>query len=938
MMEVDPDISLGPAVSPPEAQPLSVPTNTVVPTSSSPSHQWFQPNSPTKTFEYSAPALRPLPNPPSAIISTSDVASWPKLKLDQLFIEWFARPDSQTWISNLLQDLDGGKPSAISVLDFRNRTSRYERAHSPGRSKSPTSHGNPSFSPQQAPSSPVSKLFRTHVPFDDSDSPHSPPATPISGIAVPNLQPALSVQSAISMDLGKSGSVSPIALDQQHNVPQNEPWKLTASTGGDGNGNENQVVLLSNQSDGPEQSNVSAPTENKSTQDTTIPSTSTSSLVNDSSSNVNHSNSTSYQPNGETKSSDVTKTSDAPVEQIKYFQDQKAASPDATNVTESIESVKVDSSKPNTMATDAAAATPCPNGQVNPADGFAISDDVQSDMANVDSTTVNAVDSSSTTAVNTTTTHAALPPTNPRSAAMSDCSSQKKNAAKRKILPKFYFPCGRDAEAREKKERSSMVDFFKNHQSQNKPPRFLRGDIAELVVEVVGLPSYFASIIFNMISEHYPRLTSDDTMKDVDGSEEASATSGMGGGLDRTAMAMGGDETWRNSNADTKMADGETSGAEMKDVTSTATAPAPAPDGKPATVDKADDYITEEQISAFYKAQCEGKSREARLFQTLLGRVPRNFLIPSDFKPLMQALLMCHQGLAFLHATPEFQQRYSETVIERIYFGCTRQHNGRLTLSDIKRCKLLDTLMVIDEEDDINRERRYFSYEHFYVLYCRFWELDANHDLQIDKEDLMRYSSHSLTTRIVDRIFSGHARPLDAPQNTGYMSYTDFIWFCLSEEDKTSDTAIDYWFRCIDMDGDGIITMFDMEYFYKEQLHRMESFGHEPVQIKDILCQLLDMISPNINPPMIRRRDLKKCRLAGNFFNILFNLNKFFTIEARDPLQIRQEHATPDLTDWDRFAAIEYLRLSADEEGDEDEPWEEVGDAPNPLLAGEAPF
>lgn len=49
---------------------------------------------------------------------------------------------------------------------------------------------------------------------------------------------------------------------------------------------------------------------------------------------------------------------------------------------------------------------------------------------------------------------------------------------------------------------------------------------------------------------------------------------------------------------------------------------------------------------------------------------------------------------------------------------------------------------------------RYFSYEHFYVIYCKFWELDTDHDFLIDKENLIRYGNHSLTYRIVDRIFS----------------------------------------------------------------------------------------------------------------------------------------------------------------------------------------
>lgn len=49
---------------------------------------------------------------------------------------------------------------------------------------------------------------------------------------------------------------------------------------------------------------------------------------------------------------------------------------------------------------------------------------------------------------------------------------------------------------------------------------------------------------------------------------------------------------------------------------------------------------------------------------------------------------------------------------------------------------------------------RYFSYEHFYVIYCKFWELDTDHDFLIDKENLIRYGNHALTYRIVDRIFS----------------------------------------------------------------------------------------------------------------------------------------------------------------------------------------
>lgn len=39
----------------------------------------------------------------------------------------------------------------------------------------------------------------------------------------------------------------------------------------------------------------------------------------------------------------------------------------------------------------------------------------------------------------------------------------------------------------------------------------------------------------------------------------------------------------------------------------------------------------------------------------------------------------------------------------------------------------------------------------------------------------------------------------------------------LSEEDKTTDTSIEYWFKVIDLDNNYIITGYELEYFYEEQ-------------------------------------------------------------------------------------------------------------------------
>ena len=40
------------------------------------------------------------------------------------------------------------------------------------------------------------------------------------------------------------------------------------------------------------------------------------------------------------------------------------------------------------------------------------------------------------------------------------------------------------------------------------------------------------------------------------------------------------------------------------------------------------------------------------------------------------------------------------------------------------------------------------------VVVRQWWELDSDHDFLVSKNDLLRYGNHSLTYRIVERIFT----------------------------------------------------------------------------------------------------------------------------------------------------------------------------------------
>ena len=119
------------------------------------------------------------------------------------------------------------------------------------------------------------------------------------------------------------------------------------------------------------------------------------------------------------------------------------------------------------------------------------------------------------------------------------------------------------------------------------------------------------------------------------------------------------------------------------------------------------------------------------------------FLFPVLINNLfLKDIVDSHPGLKFLHDHKEFHTRYIKTVIARIYYTINRSWSGKITLMELKKSNFLSIVDSLEQEDDINLIKDYFSYEHFYVIYCKFWELDKDHDLFISKEDLYRHNNY----------------------------------------------------------------------------------------------------------------------------------------------------------------------------------------------------
>ena len=56
--------------------------------------------------------------------------------------------------------------------------------------------------------------------------------------------------------------------------------------------------------------------------------------------------------------------------------------------------------------------------------------------------------------------------------------------------------------------------------------------------------------------------------------------------------------------------------------------------------------------------------------------------------------------------------------------------------------------------------------------------------------------------------------------------------------------SIEYWFRCLDIDGDGLLSLYELELFYDEVLQRLRELSIECLSVENTVCQVLDMINP----------------------------------------------------------------------------------------------
>ncbi|KAJ3018751.1 UNVERIFIED_CONTAM: hypothetical protein HDU68_010999 [Siphonaria sp. JEL0065] len=266
------------------------------------------------------------------------------------------------------------------------------------------------------------------------------------------------------------------------------------------------------------------------------------------------------------------------------------------------------------------------------------------------------------------------------------------------------------------------------------------------------------------------------------------------------------------------------------------------------------------------------------------------FLVPDDFKVFVEDVLENNSAFAFLASSPDFQARFTETVIVRLFYSTHFHGRNRLSLRDFRTAGIYK--IIADIESATNSLGLHipppFSYKDFYVIYCAFWELDKDHDMYLTLHDLERYSDRGLSHAALARVIECYGRvpvlpegeSVDDSSSNGSPStvsmlaknrikcfgFKEFVAFIMSVEDKTSVPGLYYWFRVLDIDEDGLVSLLEIETFWEHQYTKVP----EQYTVYDFFSLIIDLIRPTANS--ITLLDLKRnSKAAGLFLDFLLD-------------------------------------------------------------------
>ena len=262
-------------------------------------------------------------------------------------------------------------------------------------------------------------------------------------------------------------------------------------------------------------------------------------------------------------------------------------------------------------------------------------------------------------------------------------------------------------------------------------------------------------------------------------------------------------------------------------------------------------------LRAWKKWRC--MDEDAEVFLSICKKTGTTYLDKEDVRQLMEELVSWHE--AFELAREDYLPEYIDTVVTKLFFG---HWTGKLGAGHIRENKIIQEFLFIEKQGNIyDVKDQVFGWNDFKIIHDEFLLLSEGED-HITVENFRSHVGYDVSNLFINRLCKSC--------HEGKIRYTDFVTFLLANADPFHPKSIEYFFRLLDVDDDGILSLHDVELLYCEMEKMSSDLDASIADFQNFTCMMLDAIRPK-NKHCFTVSDMKRSQLAPLFIDCLINVS-----------------------------------------------------------------
>ncbi|OHS98208.1 EF hand family protein [Tritrichomonas foetus] len=162
----------------------------------------------------------------------------------------------------------------------------------------------------------------------------------------------------------------------------------------------------------------------------------------------------------------------------------------------------------------------------------------------------------------------------------------------------------------------------------------------------------------------------------------------------------------------------------------------------------------------------------------------------------------------FMQYNSNFRDHFIDFVGNRILIVLDPFRVGKVLIHNLIQNQLYLSFVILESSSD-DKSRNPFSPNTIMNYINEFEAIDQNNDGLLNPEDLFKIQDTRFTKAFVDRIF-------DVLSGNGPIDFSWYLRFRFVWDNLGTKWANQIIFDVLDVDGDGFISLFEMNYFYRE--------------------------------------------------------------------------------------------------------------------------